>query len=230
MTQSNLAEQGEAVSLYLDSLLKEGPEDDLAVTTAESTPAPSETISDPAAGAVQEPAPAPEPQTASSPVSLTLPDQPDALIPDWANAPFQAMLFKVGELSLALPMQEMIGVVEWNEIKPEADSAGVQLGFCQHNGLPVPVVDTARLVLPASMVGDLAGDKPSARVTRVVIIEDGRLGLACDSVHEIITLKPEDIRWHTARTRRQWLAGTSVELMCALLDTGGLVKLLTDAI
>lgn len=255
MTQSNLAVQSEAISLYLDSLLKDVPDDEMepAEPAKASTKPVPEVAAEPEV--VTEPEPQPEPLAASEPPiqaeakpepdirdisepdiselakpELKLAGQPDAIIPDWANGPFQAMLFKVGELSLALPLSELTGVVEWRDMTSDAGATGIRLGTHQYNGKPVPIVDTARLILPASMVDDLVGANHEERISRIVIIQDGKWGLACDSVHELITLQPENIRWHTVRTRRQWLAGTSVDLMCALVDTEGLVTLLDAAI
>ncbi|MDH5178637.1 MAG: chemotaxis protein CheW [Gammaproteobacteria bacterium] len=237
MSQSNLALQSEAISLYLDSLLKDVPDGEEAeqatavdekTIAAPATPASSEDAGKLHDGVVK----TPPMETAITPPpggKPSLPQQPDAIIPDWANGPFQAMLFKVGELSLALPLSELTGVVEWKGIDRQPGMPGAQLGTYQYNGKSVPVMDMAQLVLPPTMLEDLVGSKPAERISRIVLIQEGQWGLACDSVHELITLQPENIRWHTARTRRQWLAGTSIELMCALIDTRGLVLLLEAA-
>jgi purine-binding chemotaxis protein CheW len=52
----------------------------------------------------------------------------------------------------------------------------------------------------------------------VVFIADGTWGLACDELAQVVTLRPDEVRWRTSRTRRRWLAGTVIEHMCALLD------------
>ncbi|MCW8988708.1 MAG: chemotaxis protein CheW, partial [Gammaproteobacteria bacterium] len=60
----------------------------------------------------------------------------------------------------------------------------------------------------------------------IVLIDDYRWGLACDNIGEVITLRPEEVRWRTSKTTRGWLAGTVIEHMCALLNSEGFSKML----
>ena len=141
-------------------------------------------------------------------------------VPSWANEPFQVMLFKVAGLSLAVPLQSLNGVVEWTDSLTEMPGhADFYLGLLQHLDNSIPVVDTARLVFPQDKLEELAGDNPADRITRIVLINDGRWGLACDEVAEVVTLTADQVRWRSSGTKRRWLLGTVVEHMCALLDT-----------
>ncbi|MDH5777388.1 MAG: chemotaxis protein CheW [Gammaproteobacteria bacterium] len=160
------------------------------------------------------------------PPALQLEGQPDAIIPAWAYTSFQAMLFKVGNLSLALPLTELLGVVEWKDIELTSSEQKIVLGHCQHQGQDVSVVDTARFVFPPERYAELAGENVAHRVSRIVVIQNSHWGLACDSIHEIITIEPASIRWRTTKTRRQWLVGTSVKDMYALLNIEGLKAML----
>lgn len=132
---------------------------------------------------------------------------------------FQAMLFKVAGLTLAVPLAELNGVEEWhdNNITPMPGHAPWYLGLMQYRGASVPVIDTAQLVLPEERLQRLTGE-PRERVQRVVFIANGRWGLACDEVSEVITLRPDEVRWRSSRTKRRWLAGTVIEQMCAIID------------
>jgi purine-binding chemotaxis protein CheW len=161
-----------------------------------------------------------EPQKASAP--------PPA--PDWLGQELQAMLFKVAGLTLAVPLVDLNGVVEWNDEKMTAmpGHADFYLGLMSHLSHNVPVVDTARLVLPEKKRMLLAGEDPRQRITRVVLISDGRYGLACDEVNQVVTLKADAVRWRTERTQRRWLAGTVVEHMCALVDATAFAELLAN--
>lgn len=146
--------------------------------------------------------------------------------PDWSAAPFQILLFKVAGLSLAVPLIELSGILEWtDEVTPLPGHADFYLGLLQHRGRSVPVVDPARLVLPAERQAALTGD-PRARINRIVLIDGGRWGLACDAVREVVTVKPDQVRWRSNRTQRRWLAGTVIDHMCALLDTHAFAQLL----
>jgi len=151
-------------------------------------------------------------------------------LPAWTQSPFQAMLFKVAGLTLAVPLVELNGVVEWREaaVTEMPGHADFYLGLMPHLGHKVALIDTAHLVLPPDKLRRLAGDDPRARIKRVVLIHDGKYGLACDEVAEVITLKPADVRWRTSRTQRRWLAGTVVAHMCALIDATAFAQMLTS--
>ena len=150
--------------------------------------------------------------------------------PAWLGQELQAMLFKVAGLTLAVPLVDLNGVVEWNEerVTTMPGHADFYLGLMSHLDHQIPVVDTARLVLPENKRKLLAGEDPRQRITRVVLINDGRYGLACDEVNQVVTLKADAVRWRSVRTQRRWLAGTVVEHMCALVDATAFAELLAN--
>ncbi len=226
-TTHTLIDEKLALSMFLDSLLLE--------PTLEAPPQAKVEVAEPALEVVT-----PEPVAAvETPVEEALTTPKDTIevtqqdevetpvqqqspedIPAWANEPFQVMLFKVAGLTLAVPLQTLSGVVEWpGELTEMPGHADFYLGVLQHLGRSVPVVDTARLVFPREKLNELVGDDPTERITRIVLIDEGRWGLACDEVAEVVTLQAEQVRWRTQRTQRKWLLGTVVEHMCALLDT-----------
>jgi len=140
------------------------------------------------------------------------------------------MLFKVAGLTLAVPLVELSGVQEWEPeaVTPMPGHADWYLGLMDYRGHSVPVVDTSHLVLPADRQDQVPA--PEERLGRVVFIGDGSWGLACDEVDEVITLGPDQVRWRTSRTRRQWLAGTVVDHMCALLDPPAFAHMLATGL
>lgn len=163
------------------------------------------------------------------------PEEPENTVaqspaPDWIGQELQAMLFKVAGLTLAVPLVDLNGVVEWNEerVTTMPGHADFYLGLMSHLNRQIPVVDTARLVLPENKRKLLAGEDPRQRITRVVLINDGRYGLACDEVNEVVTLKADAVRWRSERTQRRWLAGTVIEHMCALVDATAFAELLAN--
>ena len=151
-------------------------------------------------------------------------------MPEWAESDFQAMMFMVAGLTLAVPLIELNGIVECDlsEITEMPGSADFYLGLMTYLDKQVPLVDTARFVLPADKIKILAGDDPQERITRVVMIQDCQYGLACDEVNEVITLSPDSVRWRSQRTKRRWLAGTVIEHMCALIDANAFAELLAS--
>lgn len=173
------------------------------------------------------PAPVAEvPQASKESEALAAVSSPERTEPEWGLGVFQAMLFKVGGLTLAVPLIELSGVQEWvaEQVTPMPGHAAWYLGLVDYRGHSVPVVDTAQLVLPADRLSNLA--PLSERIQRIVFIGEGRWGLACDGVAEVITLQPDQVRWRSARTQRRWLAGTVIEQMCALLDPSAFAQLL----
>ncbi len=152
-------------------------------------------------------------------------------VPEWAAEPFQALLFKVSGLTLAVPLSLLSGVQEWEEgsVTPMLGRIEWYLGLMTYRGRQVPVVDTAQLVLPADRLENLVTDDME-RMGHVVFIQDGHWGLACDSVEEVISLNYEQVKWRSSRTKRRWLAGTVLEQMCAIIDPPGFAEMLRTGI
>lgn len=149
------------------------------------------------------------------------------LVPEWANEPFQILLFEVAGLKLAVPLIELCGVIEWKDAVTEMPGhANFYMGILQHLNYKIAVIDTARMVLPTTKLEQLASDNPRQRVKHIVLIDDYRWGLACDKIDEVITLQPNEVHWRTSKTSRGWLAGTVIEHMCALLNSEGFSAML----
>ncbi len=235
-----LVDEKMAVSLFLDSLLTE-PE----AEATEAAPQPVQTVElPPVVNLPKVEIPVAEPEvvtetrietetaaeteqlTETAP-AVTEPVRQHDDRPAWADAPFQVLLFEVAGLKLAVPLIELSAVIEWTDSVTEMPGhADFYMGILQHLEHKVAVIDTARMVLPANRLHELAGDDPRARVKHIVLIDDYRWGLACDRIGEVITLQPDEVRWRTSRTRRSWLAGTVIEHMCALLNSEGFANML----
>ena len=147
--------------------------------------------------------------------------------PEWAAEPFQALLFKVAGLTLAVPLVELSGVQEWRDgaVTPMLGKIEWYLGLMQYRERQVPVVDTAQLVLPPDRLANLVTDD-TERLGHVVFIQDGTWGLACDSVEDVIDLSHDEVKWRSSRSKRRWLAGTVLEHMCAIIDPPAFAEML----
>lgn len=221
-----LVDQKLALSMFLDSLLREPVEEKIAeqslkqktqeqkvVELAEPAPviAPAEKVVP-----IQEPVIETTVDTALETTEVAAQAEPEAA----PAREFQAMLFKVAGLGLAVQLDELSGVVEFKDDLTEMPGhADFYLGILQHLGNSIPVIDTARLVFPKDKLKTLAGDDPNKRITRIILIDEGRWGLAVDEVAEVITLQQDEVRWRSERTARKWLLGTVIDHMCALIDT-----------
>ena len=180
------------------------------------------------AGVGEEEAPAPpRPEPAET---HRVAEEAPAPSPAWAESDFQGLGFSAGGLKLAAPLTRLFGIVPWREgeLTPLPGHAPWFLGLLPHRGRQVKVVDLARLVLPQGRSpADLA---PAAqRASHVLLVDEGRWGLAVDRLGAVLHLAPEDVRWRSLRTRRRWLAGTVIRHMCALLDVDALVAELAQS-
>ncbi|NOY66353.1 MAG: chemotaxis protein CheW [Gammaproteobacteria bacterium] len=148
-------------------------------------------------------------------------------VPEWAEKDFQCLLFHVTGITLAVPLVKLNGVIPWNEdITPMPGHSPAFLGVLRHLNKNVQVMDTAQVILPDSQRQEAL---PAVeRVKKIVLMDEGKWGLACDDIGEVITLQHTDVRWRTAEGRRAWLAGTVSERLCALLDTDCLSKILAE--
>ncbi|MBT5292503.1 MAG: hypothetical protein HOL40_02125 [Cellvibrionales bacterium] len=88
------------------------------------------------------------------------------------------------------------------------------------------VLDTARLVMPERYDN---GMQESYRY--VLTLKNCDWSIAVDSIGGEIGLTPQNVRWRSEHTRREWLAGTVVDKMCALIDIDLLNRqMMADAI
>lgn len=203
---SALINEKEALDLYLEALLNE--------SMAQPVPE-TEVVAE--IEAIEQVSPAPVAK-----VSAAAPVQPA-----WRENTFQALLFKVSGLTLAVPLVELNGVQElqMGDITPMPGHVDWYLGLSEYRDLNVPIVDTAQLILPEDKLENLQL-APDERIRHVVFIDEGRWGLGCDEVDEVITLQENQVSWRSSRTRRRWLAGTVLEQMCALIDPPEFAQLL----
>ncbi len=152
---------------------------------------------------------------------------PAEIIPQWARAPFQTVVFHVAGLKLAVSLIELSGIAKGNlQITPIPGQPVWYLGLLPYRDKQVGVIDTVRLIMP-----ERARPKPDEgrQPEHILFVNEGRWGLGCDRIAEVITLEPADVHWRTARSKRPWLAGTVVDQMCALLDIQAFVKLIEKA-
>ncbi len=144
--------------------------------------------------------------------------------PSWAQDAFECLLFKVGGLSLAVPLVEL-GIIHpiAEEITPIFGQIDWFMGLLSVKGGNLKTVDSAKIVMPERYSVAMREN-----YEYVISINGVDWGLAVDSVSSAITLQPEDVKWRTERGLRPWLAGTVVEHMCALVDISQLAKMFVD--
>lgn len=199
------AEPQAALTAYLESLLR--PE--LPATAPPAALEPTEPATAPA------PEPQPEADHHAEPAVFLVGEG----APGWAQTPFQCLLFKTAGLTLGIPLFKLNGITPWSSsITPMPGHSPSFLGLLPHLGRQVKVVDTSQVVMPKQT--------SSTEHHYIVLIAGGEWGLTCESVSEVVTLHPDQVRWRTALGIRPWLAGIVKDRMCALLDADELAALL----
>ncbi len=181
--------------------------------TSTPTQAPLKTPA-PTQAAVQTPAPIQASvQKAAPPAAAPVPTDP-----------FQSLLFQVAGLTVAVPLVELNGILRYPErlaAVPGLPSWG--MGVVRYRDHNLVVVDSIDLFVPENL---REATRARSQPRYLIVLGGGRFGLACDSVAQVVSLKPEEVRWRGERGRRPWLAGTVKDRLCALLEVPSLVRLL----
>lgn len=186
--------------------------------------------------------PAPETQTEERVDTPSLETQigPESVVevqPVESDAPahidetLECLLFKVaGFLTLAVPLGQLNGILKWNgEVTFIPGHADWFLGLVTNRGHQVKVIDIAKFVIPTHHKSRQAldGDR---KFKNILLINQGKIGLACDELGEVVRISREHVRWREERGNRTWLAGTLIEQMSALLDMDKFTQMLKEQI
>lgn len=145
--------------------------------------------------------------------------------PAWAQDRFDCLLFSVAGLKLAVPLVSLGAIHALDrELTPLVGRPSWFLGLLPLAGRNIRAVDTAQWVMPERYQRDL-----NEAYRFIIRLGDSDWGIACDRVAQSFSLKPDEVKWRTERSKRPWLAGTVVEHMCALMDVDALSYLLDQA-
>lgn len=150
-------------------------------------------------------------------------------VPDWAETRFQCLLFNVSGLNLAVPLMKLNSVIPWDKnITITPNKTKWYLGLVQHLQNQVKIIDTALLVLPENRRQNLSDDS-NGRLSHILLVDDFKWGLACSSIGEVIWLNKEEVKWRKNKSSKVWLSGTSLEHLCAIMDTEVFAKMLNES-
>jgi len=171
----------------------------------------------------------PKPQDISAVAGQSSVAEPDITSPDWAQSRFQCLSFQVAGVTLAAPLDTLDGILELDEAITELPGYSPWvMGLLPNRGRNVQVVDIAKIIIPDDRRAVI--QPASERVKYLVLIDGGKFGLAADSISQVLTLDPSDVRWRGKNSRRPWLAGTVIDQMCALLEMGQLCSQLRSGL
>ncbi|GAA6130601.1 CheW domain-containing protein [Halopseudomonas sabulinigri] len=223
----------QTIQHYLDALLQDAAEE-LAREEAAPAPAvvperppapPRPAVVAPVLRAPPAPVPTPVPAepVVEMPAEQPAPPAPVAQ-PQWREQAFEALLFDVGGLKLAVPLVSLGTIYPLDaEITPLFGQPDWFLGILATQAGNLKVLDTARWVMP-----ERYSDELKESLSFVISVEGYDWGMAVHGVHQSIRLEPSQIKWRSQQGKRPWLAGTVIDHMCALLDVSALASLIVN--
>lgn len=132
--------------------------------------------------------------------------------PNWAQDRFDILLIEVNGLQLAVPLVALGQIQALDDnLTPLFGQSDWFMGLQKTPSGNVKTVNTAKFVMPERY-------QDEHNYQFVVSINGLPWGLAVDSIHQPISIEPDDIRWRSKRENRPWMAGTVKDHMCVLLD------------
>lgn len=203
---------------YLDDLLQEA-----AVALQESV----EVVAETSTPAIAEPQ-VREPQLESPPAAVAAvpaPEPESAIATEaWREGEFEALLFDVGGLTLAVPLVALGSIYPLDsEITPLFGQPDWFMGILATPAGNLKVLDTARWVMPERYQQELQDS-----LQFVISVDGYDWGMAVHDVSQSIRLRPDQVKWRSQQGKRPWLAGTVIDHMCALLDVAALARLISQ--
>lgn len=216
--------QEQILNQYLDSLLSEVPEysEPEKKTETEVKQETAEVIAiSPAPEVVSE---AVQQQDVQDQIEEHVEEQDERAAPEWAQEPFQCLIFRVGDISLATPLLALDNIVKWEqELTPMPFQPDWHLGVLQNRDDKIVVVDIAKLLML-----DQSEEEITARQggSHILIIGDHHFGLPCDSLAKPAFLSKDDVHWSIRHEDRPWMAGTIKDKLTILLDIDELLEII----
>ncbi len=219
---THLAEPVQAVYDYLEALLSELP-DSLEPATEEQIQEAVELVEAVAPELEEVPQEVLETQVEAA---EDTPEERAAVseIPEWAEEPFQCLLFRLRGMTMAVPLLSLDGI-----LKPGEESTQIpgqpnwHRGVITNRGQQVVLVDTAQLVMPERLHKAAEDEGVGGHI---LLIGGGRWGLTCDTLTKPVFLNKDEVRWSLGHPDRRWMAGTVIDKLCILLDVDGLLDVI----
>jgi purine-binding chemotaxis protein CheW len=138
--------------------------------------------------------------------------------------PFQALLFDINRLQLAIRTEDIKAILPWPETpleqSQESSNNKAIIGSYNLAANQIKIINTVNIVLPIQHRRSLA--IPSF----MIVVGEGNWALSSHKINSVIILAPEEMRWRKNKGTRPWLAGTSIENSCSIVNLTELVSLL----
>jgi purine-binding chemotaxis protein CheW len=221
---SKIAEPDRALKSYLDTLLLEI--DELTVTPPKvevKEPLPDADIScEEHREATPVLVPATTPAPISKPTTSSEESAPGPNIPDWVEGAFQVLLFEVNGIKLGIPLSSLVRILTFSGAASQLPGQPAwSLGVILNRDAKIMVINSAKLLMPERL-----DENASITPQHLLLIGDGQMALAVDSICNTLMLEKEEIRWRSGSGVRPWYAGIIIQELSVLLDVDGILKML----
>lgn len=144
--------------------------------------------------------------------------------PEWSKGPFQALMFNVAGMDLAVPLITLGGIQRLDkEVTQLFGKPDWFMGLTPGLEGNINVVDTCRWVMPEKY-GE--AKTKGLNYSFIIMLGESSWGLACSHAQNALTIDPDNVKWRTGDSRRPWLSGMLIDERCVLLDVDVLIDLL----
>lgn len=144
---------------------------------------------------------------------------------NYREGSFQAMFFDVAGLTVAVPLIELGGIHNVDNITSLVGKPAWFKGVMLHRDEKISIVDTAQWVMPEKCNEELLS---SLNYQFVIMLNNSNWGLLAENLIDTVTLQSEDVKWLEPTSTRPWLSGLVKDRKCALLEVDALINLLND--
>jgi purine-binding chemotaxis protein CheW len=134
---------------------------------------------------------------------------------------FQVLLFKVANLTIAIPLVELGGIHQISKITKLAKQPNWCKGIMVKGTEKFTCVDASYWLIPHKYAS--GNDAPNECEFGVQLGKTPFL-LCCNSISETVELSKGDVKWRESTSTRPWLAGLLKKEMCALIDGAQMVQ------
>ena len=135
-------------------------------------------------------------------------------MPVWATEYFSCLPITVAEITLFLPLRQLRTVMPFSQkIDFFEDTPEWIMGGINNSTKNVKIIDLQKIVYQ-----NMEAPEHVEPASQLVIIGDGKWGLACDAVGKVHQLNREEVQWRARKTQRRWIAGISNTHRLAIVD------------
>ncbi len=144
-------------------------------------------------------------------------------VPKWAKEEFKLLLVRIGQLRFAAPLVCLNSIAQLSDQSQVVNipaQPGWHRGVTRYREQKLTMVDLTQLL--KLQAGEMAS-------RYLLVIGEGRFGLAVDAVEEQVTVVPDQVNWRQVADKREWLLGMLPEQMCMLLNLEEIARSLHKA-